>query len=211
MGTQLVPRCLSECLGGTLWNSGEQYLGRWSTIWEPPSSGDCQARGHALVELTLLGERLPERHRALCVKSLSRGDVLKTFCWVPSQRDSLKLLPVYLAWHCLDRQVSWSGVCCPLVRQGHSQEPRTYNSTVTISRNSTFCHKPGVNTWASTRDNLKDHLQSWKAGNSHQKDRTNCTMLQPCLEIIPQQSQQRRGNYMTIEGFVKEKINILVA
>jgi hypothetical protein len=106
MGTHLVPRFLSECSGGTLCFSGEHYLGRWSTIWGPPGSGGCQARGYALVELTFLGERLPKRQRAVCVESLSREYVLITFCWAPSLRGSLKLLRVYLAWHCL-----WTDKC----------------------------------------------------------------------------------------------------
>jgi hypothetical protein len=47
---------LSECTGGTLCSSGEEYLRRRSTIWGTPGSGGCQTRGHALDELTFLGE-----------------------------------------------------------------------------------------------------------------------------------------------------------
>jgi hypothetical protein len=91
--------------------------------------------------------RVPEQGRCAC-----------TFCWAPSQRGSLKLLPVYLVWHCLDRQMSLSGVSCPVERQGHLQEPRTHNSTVARQGKA----RPGLWFWYLTGSVFKWFLSaSW--------------------------------------------------
>jgi hypothetical protein len=64
--------------------------------------------------------RVPEQ--GICAHNILLGSLSERFPEAPPCLPCLTLS--------VDRQMPLSGLCCPLDRQGHSQEPRTHNSTV---------------------------------------------------------------------------------